>query len=339
MKASLRAVRSHLPERRLTNEMLAREFGDWDSRKISEKTGIETRAIAGEDECASDLGIAAAAKLFDGGVVDRTQIDFLIFCTQSPDYFLPATACLVQERLKLSTTCGAIDINQGCSGFVYGLSLAKGLIESGTSERVLLITAETYSKHIDPTDRSVRTIFGDGACATLIAASPGEAESIGPFVLGTDGKGASQLIVKAGAFRQPRACAVTATSETTIAPTGQQLYMNGPEIMGFTLHTVPKLVADLLQKAALRPQDVDYFIFHQANKFMLEQLQRKLKIPSEKFCINLQHYGNTVSSTIPMALEIALREGRVLPGQRIMLVGFGVGYSWAGAMVRVEEMV
>jgi len=338
--AAVRAIRSYVPERKLTNEELAREYPDWDVAKIFDKTGISVRGIVAPSECASDLGVAAAERLFADGVATRGEVDFLIFCTQSPDYFLPTTACLMQDRLGLPTTCGAVDINQGCSGFVYGLSLAKGLIESGTSENVLLVTAETYSKHIHESDRSVRTIFGDGAAATLIGAEAGTEDAIGPFVLGTNGKGAPNLIVKAGGFRQPIQIAGEAGAggrEET--PSARHLYMNGAEIMGFTLQTVPKLVNALLQKAAMELQDVDYFIFHQANKFMLEQLQRKLRIPPEKFCINLQHYGNTVASTIPMALELALREDRVSRGAKVMLVGFGVGYSWGGTILRLGEIL
>ena len=200
-KAALKAIRTYLPSRKLTNEDLAREFGDWDVAKIYDKTGISVRSIAAPEQCASDLGVAAAELLFADGGIAREQIDFLLFCTQSPDHFLPASACIMQTRLGLPTSCGAIDFNQGCSGFVYGLALAKGLIESGTTENVLLITAETYSKYIHPRDRSVRTLFGDGAAAAWIGAVESDEERIGPFVLGTDGRGAHQLIVPAGATR------------------------------------------------------------------------------------------------------------------------------------------
>jgi 3-oxoacyl-[acyl-carrier-protein] synthase-3 len=321
-RAAVRTIRCHLPEARLTNEDLAAEFGDWSVEKIFEKTGIVVRGLAAADECASDLGVAAGRKLFAAGAVRAEEIDFLIFCTQSPDYFLPSSACVMQERLGLRTSCGAIDVNQGCSGFVYGLSLAKGLIESGTVSNVLLITGDTYSRYIGRTDRGVRTIFSDGAAATWIGAveTEMEAEAIGPFVLGTDGRGAEHLIVRGGASRTPPPAT---------------LHMNGPEIFTFTLRQVPGLVAQLLDKAALKLDDVDMFVFHQANRFMLEQLRKKIGIPSSKFCVNLEAYGNTVSSTIPMALEIALARGQVRAGQTIMVVGFGVGYSWAGSLLRL----
>src|SRR5258708_2131037 len=202
-KAAIKAIRSFLPAGKLSNEQLAEEFGDWHASQILSKTGVAVRGVTGPDECASDLGVAAAERLFAGGAHAREEIDFLIFCTQSPDYFTPATACVMQDRLGLRTDCGAIDINQGCSGYIYGLALAKSLVEAGTAGNVLLITADTYTKFINRRDRSLLTLFGDGAAATLMGAMPSDRELIGPFVLGTDGRGASQIIVKAGGFRCP----------------------------------------------------------------------------------------------------------------------------------------
>jgi 3-oxoacyl-[acyl-carrier-protein] synthase-3 len=335
-RAAIKAIYTFLPSTTLTNEQLAQEFGDWDADKIYEKTGIARRHVAGADECASDLGVAAAQKLFESGECGPEDIDFLLFCTQSPDYFLPTTACLMQERLGLRTDCGAIDFNQGCSGYVYGLSLAKSLIESGTSRNVLLITAETYSKFINPKDRGVRTIFGDGAAATLVGASESETELLGPFIFGTDGSGARELIVPSGGSRHHDATACLAVlGETEEWRTGRDLYMNGPEIFNFTLKTVPRAVNQLLEKSGRGQDEVDFFILHQANKFMLESLRRKMKIPAEKFWLEMEDYGNTVSSTIPIALEAARAGGRVRRGDRVALVGFGVGYSWAGAMMQV----
>src|SRR5213080_1300871 len=201
--AAIAAIRTHLPAGELTNEDLATELGDWTADKIFEKTGIRTRRIAAENECASDLGVAAAQRLFEGGTYGPGDVDFLIFCTQSPDYFLPASACTMQARLGLRTSCGALDINQGCSGFVYGLALAKSLVEAGTASRVLLVTADTYTKFLNRRDRSLLTLFGDGAAATLIGSVTADSELIGPFVLGTDGRGANQIIVKAGGLRCP----------------------------------------------------------------------------------------------------------------------------------------
>ena len=197
--AAIGPVAIHLPEKVEDNDFLGSQFPKWDMDLIYAKTGIRQRHIAAPGECASDLGVAAAEKLFAEHKIDRNTIDFLLFCTQTPDYPLPTTACLIQDRLGLPTSVGALDFNLGCSGFVYGLSLADGLIRSGTARRVLLITAETYSKYIDPTDRSLRTIFGDGAAATLVEAS--DEPSLGSFVFGTDGSGGNMLLVAEGGAR------------------------------------------------------------------------------------------------------------------------------------------
>jgi 3-oxoacyl-[acyl-carrier-protein] synthase-3 len=334
-RAALKAVASYLPAGVLTNEELAQELGGWDAQKILEKTGIAVRHITRPDECSSDLGVAAAERLFEKGTCRPADIDFLLFCTQSPDYFLPTTACLVQDRLGLRLDCGALDFNQGCSGFVYGLALAKSLIETGNADRVLLITAETYSKFINRRDRSVRTIFGDGAAATLLTSVKSERELIGPFVFGTDGRGAGELIVPAGGMRQPVGCEQVVETEDGRGNWRSQrnLYMNGPEVYRFTVEIVPKLLDQLLEKSGRRVEDVDRFIFHQANKFMLDRLRARTPIPEEKFWVDMEDTANTVSSTIPIGLEKAICRGQIRRGDSLALVGFGVGYSWAAAMM------
>jgi len=337
LRAAIRAISSYLPTGRLTNDDLAREYGDWDAAKILDKTGIATRGIAAPEECASDLGVAAAQRLFESGACRPDEVDFLLFCTQSPDYFLPTTACLVQDRLGLRRDCGALDFNLGCSGFVYGLGLAKGLIESGAAASVLLITAETYSKFIHPRDRSVRAIFGDGAAATLVAGVASEADLLGPFVFGTDGRGAHNLIVPVGGMRRRPSPqdAIATEREGGNWRSDSNLFMNGPEILSFTLSAVPKAVRSLLEAWHRPIDDVDYFVFHQANKFMLEKLRAKLGIADEKFWLSLESCGNTVSATIPIGLEGALAQGRIRSGSSVMLVGFGVGYSWAAAIATI----
>ncbi|HMF57042.1 MAG TPA: ketoacyl-ACP synthase III [Pyrinomonadaceae bacterium] len=336
-RAAIKAIFSHLPVGKLTNEQLAREFADADADKIFMKTGIAERGISASDECASDLGVAAAKHMFESGASSPEEIDFLLFCTQSPDYFLPTTACTMQSRLGLRTDCGAIDINQGCSGYVYGLALAKGLIETGAATRVLLITADTYTKFINPRDMTVRTLFGDGAAATLVEAITSDRDLIGPFVFGTDGRGAEQLIVPAGGTRKPVSAEAVIEKEDERGNWRSEcnLYMNGGEVFNFTLQQVPQAMYELLQRSGLSLEQVDYVFPHQANKFMLERLRAKMKIPAEKFFIGMEKSGNTVSATIPIALENAKRQGRIKPHDRVALLGFGVGYSWAAAMVEI----
>ena len=346
MKALIRGIEYHLPEKVLTNVQLEAEFPEWTTHKIKKKTGINTRHIAADNECASDLGIAASRKLFDTGICQPQDIDFLIFCTQSPDYFLPTTACLVQERLKIPQSAGALDINLGCSGYIYGLGMAQGLIETGQARNVLFITAETYSKFIHPNDINVRTIFGDGAAVTLIQGADslkGDGSNwIGPFAYGTDGCGAANLIVECGAMRcrypVDNECTHTGSKNNSQPGMGSRhLYMDGPEIFTFTLNAVPGIVDTVLAKAQKSDSDIDLYVFHQANGYMLDKLRKKLKIPEEKFYVSLRDFGNTVSATIPIALKNAQLENRIKPRDNVLIVGFGVGYSWASALVRWHE--
>lgn len=327
------AVEYYLPSKKLTNAQLNVAFPEWTVDKIMEKVGISTRRVAGGDEFTSDLAVAAAQQLFEKNNIYTADIDYLILCTQSPDYFLPTTACLVHERLKLPLTAGAVDINQGCSGFVYGLGLAKGLIASGDIRNVLLITADTYSRFLHPKDKGNRSIFGDGAAAVLIS-SANEGGGIGSVVYGTDGRGAGNLIVKNGALRFPK------TEDQSLKEDDEgnlfndnYLFMNGTEIFNFTLVSVPDLVRNILKKNQLQQEDIDLFIFHQANKFMLDYLRKKIKIRPERFFISMEHSGNTVSSTIPIAMKHAWVEGKIKPGAKVLIAGFGVGYSWGGTIL------
>ena len=316
----------HLPDKVETNEQLQAEFPRWDLELIYSKTGIASRHIAADDECASDLGVAAAQKLFHEFDIDPASIDFLLFCTQTPDYPLPTTACLIQDRLGLRTSTGALDFNLGCSGYIYGLSLADGLIQSGHAKRVLLITAETYSKYIHPTDRSLRTIFGDGAAATLIYG--GDSKTLGEFRFGTDGSGADTLLVSSGGSRLP---------ENAHRPRHRQrwpssLYMDGPSLISFTMAKVPALIASMLDSVEAKQDDIDLFLLHQATHKLLVQLQAAMGIDDEKMPILLKEYGNTVSSTIPILIRDLRLSNRLKPDMRSVLVGFGVGWSWSGCV-------
>lgn len=335
MHASLAAIEYYLPTGTLSTEDLSSEFPEWSVEKIDQKTGIHERHISKADECSSDLAVEAAKRLFSTQITAPSSIDYILLCTQSPDYFLPTTACMVQDRLSIPTSAGALDFNLGCSGFVYGLGLAEGLIHSGQAREILLLTAETYSKFLHPRDRSVRTIFGDAAAATLVRATDRTQACFGPFIYGTDGRGGPNLIVPTGGMRRPRTneSAVPVSDDSGNVRTADNLYMAGVEIFNFTLAAVPSSVNALLQKASLTVTDVDLFVFHQANQYMLEHLRKRIKIPEEKFYICMRHCGNTVSSTIPIALKHADMENRLQPGMKVILVGFGVGYSWGAVLI------
>jgi 3-oxoacyl-[acyl-carrier-protein] synthase III len=337
MNSRIRSIEYYLPEAILSNAALSAEFPEWSIEKIQQKTGIHERHIAAPQECASDLAFQAARKLFDNEVCRPADIDYILLCTQSPDYFLPTTACILQDRLGIPTASGALDFNLGCSGFIYGLGLAQGLIQTGQAGNVLLLTAETYSKFIHPQDKSVRTLFGDAAAATLICADSGDLPArAAKYIFGTDGKGAPNLIVPAGGMRQP---ASAATAEVTDDGSGnrrslENLYMSGGEIFNFTLQVVPDCVGKLLAQTGKTSDEIDLFVFHQANQFMLDHLRRKLRVPTERFYVSLASCGNTVSSTIPIALKRASEDGTLKDGALVMLVGFGVGYSWGATLVQ-----
>lgn len=330
MNSQILFVEYHIPVKKLTNQDLSREFPEWSPEKISSKTGIYERGICGDNEFASDLACTSAKKLFDKYDIDKTKIDFLLYCTQSPDYFLPTTACLIHKELGLESSCGALDFNLGCSGYVYGLSLAKGLIGSGDASSILLITSETYSKYIHPEDKSNKTIFGDAAAATLVSftTNPG----LGKFVFGTDGSGAMNLIVKTGGIRERDQSNFVEYSEGNFHKSDDHLFMDGQEIFKFTTREVPLLVERCLILNNLQISQIDLFVFHQANLYMLDFIRRKLDIPADRFFVSLELTGNTVSSTIPIALAEAMKIGKLKRGMKVMLVGFGVGYS-SGAVV------
>lgn len=321
--ATIRAISYHLPDYTLTNTMLATEFPEWTPEKIYDKIGINQRHIVAPDETAVDLGVTASQKLFSEHSIAPSDVDYVLFCTQSPDYILPTSACIIQDRLGIPTTAGSLDFNLGCSGFVYGLGMAKGLIETRQANRVLLITGDTYSKYLDSRDKATRTVFGDAAAATLVEAQTVEESALGPFIWGSDGSGAKHLMVAQGGMRNPN-----------YTNASHRLYMNGGEIFNFTLKVIPSTVQALLSKAKLTLEQIDLFVFHQANAYMLAHLRNKLQIPQEKFYIAMEHCGNTVSSTIPIALHHAQADNTLQVGQTVMVVGFGVGLSWAAGLVR-----
>ncbi|WP_212742984.1 ketoacyl-ACP synthase III [Sphingomonas sp. 2SG] len=328
-------VATHVPERILSNEELAADFPDWPAGKILEKTGIRERRIAAPDETALDLATAACTSLFERRPDLRMRVDFIILCTQAPDHVLPTSACLLQDRLGMRTGIGALDINLGCSGFVYGLSVAAGLIATGSARTVLLATADTYSKYINSRDKSVRTLFGDGAAATIVTSDDIGSASIGPFVFGTDGAGADRLIVPAGGFRLPRSADTVIESEDRSGNvrSAENLFMDGGAVLNFTLREVPRTFRSLLDRGGLAPTELSAVILHQANKFLLDALQKKLGLDDAIVPRRYELIGNTVSSTIPFVLEQELAAGRITTGSRVALIGFGVGLSWAGALV------
>jgi len=323
---------SYYPNKILDNDELATIFPEWSSKKIEKKIGIRSRHVAADDETALDMAVKACELMFQ--TEDRSLVDYVLLCTQSPDYYLPTSACILQNRVGMRTDIGALDFNLGCSGFIYGLSLAKGLLMSKVARKVLLITSETYTKHINPKDKGNRSIFGDAAVATLIEED--DICKIHEFALGTDGSGWQNLIIPNGGLRTK----YNPDSQEWVDDNGairndNCLYMNGPEIFNFTIEAVPKLVKQVLENNECRINDIDHVIFHQANQYMLQYLREIIDIPEDNFYIDMLDTGNTVSSTIPIALEKSIRCGVIKPGDKVLLAGFGVGYSYGATIITI----
>ena len=330
------AIEFYLPEKVLTSDDIASVSG-LDRGTMETKLGIKSLHVCTEGECASDLAVAASERLFASTGFPREKVDGVVLCTQNPDYKLPATACLVQDRLRLSKGCMALDINQGCSGYPYGLAIGSSLVNSGICQNVLLIMSETYSKVVSYQDKTVCGLFGDGAASTLLR--PASKAGLISFHFGTDGSGFDRLIVPAGGSRIP------SNQETQVLTEDcngdyrslHHIRMHGRDIFEFMDRVVPASVASALETGGLRMNDVKLFVFHQANKYMLEFLFRKMKIPSDRTIVDMEDIGNTVSASIPIALKRALLQKRVQPGDVVVLCGFGVGLSWATAVLRWND--
>ena len=321
-----------LPDKIETNDDLARDFPDWSAKKIEKIVGIRQRHLVSENETSLDLAYNACLKLFE--TIDKKDIDFVLFCSQNPDYLLPASACILQDRLGLNTSIGAFDYSLGCTGFIFGLATAKGLISAGIASNVLLVTTDAITKKIHKKDRSNRLIFGDGAAATLISAS--DEPGIANFSLGTDGSGFQNLIIPNGGLKQaydPEA--KDWQDENENFHNDNYLFMNGLEVFNFTIKIVPDLISDVLLKNNLTIDDIDYFVFHQANQYMLEYLRSMINCPREKFYINMWDIGNTSSATIPIGLKDLLINNKIKPGDKIMVAGFGVGYSYGATIITI----
>lgn len=331
MSSRIADIDVFVPPETETNEQLTAVFSKTLIRRVEEKTGIVSRHICPDGMTALDMAEQAARRLIERRPDTASDIQYIIYCTQSPDHFLPSGACILQNRLGLSEKIGAFDFNLGCSGYVYGLDLADALIGSSRADRVLLLTGDTYSRFINPRDHANRLLFGDAASATIVERSPDEnAARIGPFLLRTDGQGAENLIVPAGGARLPR------TSHTAIETEDSNgayrsldnLHMNGREIFLFTISAVRDLIEEALAQTGDSIDSIDWFVMHQANRFVLEQISARCEIPYDRVVEHCAEVGNTVSTSIPIALKAYIDAGRIQPGHRMLLVGFGVGYSW-----------
>lgn len=338
MRARIEAISYYLPPGTLTNDELVKRFPDLKIDDLTRLTGVTERHIAEKGQTSADLACEAAEKLFSEHKINREEIDFILYNTQWRDYITPSTACIIQDRLRLPGNAGALDLSQGCTGFVYGLSVARGLIETGSAKNVILLTADTISQSIHPMDRSNQAIFGDGAAATLITASNFKSEGyIGNFIFGTDGSHYQEIIIKQGGARFPLPEFQSEDYSDNFGNVRNDacFFMNGAAIFSFSARILPEILERTINANHLNRETIDFYVFHQANQIILETLFKRNRIPDEKTVICLDKCGNTVSSTIPIALYHAMKEGKVRKGDLVLLAGFGVGLSWAGGVVRL----
>ena len=329
--AYIKALTYYLPEIIVTNEQLEAEFG---GVLLTAKTaGIESRRIASNEETAGDLAVKAAERLFLDKGIDPREIDFLLFCSQSPDYFMPSTSCVIQNRLGIPTTSGSFGYDLGCSGYVYGLAIANSFVDSGLAKNVLLLTADTISKYLHPDDKN-RLLFGDAATATLIS-SNGLAE-IGKFDYGTDGSGYNHIIIKNGANRHKDLTGEKSKDENGVIHYDDYFFMDGEAIFNFSVERVPMLIEGCLKQNDITKEDINYYVFHQANKYMLNTIRKINQLPKNEFFIDLSDTGNTTSSTVPIGLVKCINSGLIKQGMNVMVAGFGVGLSWASTILRFK---
>ena len=331
---TLRGISWYVPERFETNEFLVQEFGTWTPEKIFHKTGIRKRHIADAGKTASYYHALVANRFFEEHPdIARDTIDMLVVCTETRDYIAPATACVVHSLIGLRKTCGAVDYELGCSGYLYGLGLAKGFITSGIARRVLLVTGDVVAKYANKQDKSIRTLFGDGFTATLLEASA--TDRVTGFDYGTDGTGYRDIIIEAGAEAMPysETTGEAYTNRFGNTHSKENIYMDGRKVLEFSVGEVPGSVGRTLERAGLKLDDIDLVVFHQASQLLLERVRDTLGVPPEKYVIDMADTGNTVSSTVPIALARAVAAGRLKAGMKVLVSGFGVGLSWGTAVI------
>lgn len=340
----LAGVASAVPDQIQTVDDDGRVFGCAEARKIGESIGVLSRRIAPHDITASDLCAAAAEKLLNELGWERSSIRAVLFLSQTPDYIAPATACLLQERLGLPKTCAAIDLNMGCSGYVYGLSLASQFVrgiaagENGQG-RVLLLVGDTVSRMLSPQDRATVMLFGDAGSATALEFDESAAPMV--FTLGTDGSGAKHLMVPVGGARAPRTpqTSLRTERENGNVRSDEDLYMNGAEVFTFALAQVPAMVKETCRAAGWNLEEADGVVMHQSNSFMLNHLRKRMKIAEEKFLVALDGFGNTSCASIPVALTHQWAGSRSESPRKLLMVGYGLGWSWGGAAIEVDDVL
>lgn len=335
-KAYLNIVDYALARNQITNEYLATIYTDFTPETILKNTGVKNRYAVDKGTIATDFAAEHIQSLLEKYAIDRSTIDFLIYCTEAPDYIAPASSVVLHKKLGLSSHCGTYDLNFGCSGYTYGLLMAKSLIESGIAKKILFVTADLPTQVISDEDPSLRFLFSDGVSFSFISNEPKGFE-IGQFIQGTDGTGETALRVENSGFNQPKDKSWYQNKATKDLPVGR-MTMDGMKVFRFSMDIVPKLITETLEKNQLTFEDIDLFVFHQASKIILKSIQRKLKIEDSKIFNNIEEVGNTVSASIPIALKQAMEEGKLKKDKKILIAGFGIGFSWSATILNTNNL-
>jgi 3-oxoacyl-[acyl-carrier-protein] synthase-3 len=338
LNSTILSMAAVVPPDVLTNEALEQRFGKKEMDSITRMSGIKERRVVAPGQCASDLALTAAERLFQQGGFDRSLVDALFFVSQSPDYRIPTTSAVLHGKLGLPLSCATMDINLACSAFPYMLSLAHAMIVAGTARHVLLLNADAITTFLHPFDRSLVALHGDAACATIIGPCE-DGFGFGKFTLGTDGAGARHLLIPAGGARIPPGpeTRVESTDESGCVRTPEHLFMDGPAIFHFCVYKVPQVIKEALAALRLSMDQIDMLILHQANKTMLSLIYKTLKVPEEKQFYCLERFGNSSGPATPLALYECWRKGRIRPGSRTLICSFGAGLTWGVACIRWPE--
>jgi len=324
----IKGIACAVPDKITKSEDYNEVFGEESVKKFINMTGVKTRHIALDEQCASDLCYVATKKLLEKLQWEPTSIDALILITQTPDYAVPATACILQHRLGLSEDCLAFDINLGCSAYVYGIWLAATMVSTQDINRVLLLVGDTSNFGINQSDSATAMIFGDGGTATALEKSEGKNLK---YFLKTQGSGFKAIMVPGGHARS--------RSKINMEASEYELAMNGSEIFSFTITDVPRTIKSFMSQYNIDKNDVDMYVFHQANLFILKNLARKLGVSMEKLAVSIDRYGNTSGESIPLTLVDALGTEESKETIKLFLCGFGVGLSWGGIYLEMDKSV
>lgn len=326
-----------VPANTIDNYAYTEHFPAADVKEIVEKTGIKARRFALPHQCASDFCYAAADRLLNDLAVDRSEIDLVVFVSQTPDYRMPATSVILQERLGLSKDTAAFDLSLGCSAFVYGLTVVYGFLQQSSFRKALLLDGETRSRVYSPKDRKTGFLFGDGGVAALIERD----DRFGPsnFSLHSDGSRESLIKIDAGGYRNPSSAETVrekVVDEHGNIRSDEQAYMEGADVFNFVLREIPKTVKKVLALAGVEKEEIDYFVFHQANIYMNSYLAKKMKVDPDRVPMCLDKFGNTSSVSIPLTIVSEL-PGKLPSAKQVMLCGFGVGLSWAAGILSLKH--